>query len=141
MIIYAFYLPYVLYLMFFFCVAFSKNEWGAIGPALVNPIVKKMLRIDEVSQMWREGSSEFRVLEPSTFFLIPWSEWGRYFFPQSRVSDIELLRKFNKKNVIGAHVWNQLRSVFPLLKRSNVLYMKLARPSCPKILDDAPEQF
>ena len=79
-----------------------------------------------------------KVLHPSSFYLIPWSQWDRYFNSSTVAENVMML---NTNKPIGVHVWNKLSANKIVRKKSDVLYMQLARHSCPRIWDIAPDKF
>ena len=45
------------------------------------------------------------------------------------------------REVRGAHIWNSLSGGWKVKKESDQIYVQIARQSCPRIFEMAPEEF
>ena len=77
------------------------------------------------------------ILPYRTFFPIDYTQWDE-FFDQANLTK-ELLKW--GEDVIGAHIWNRVSAEKAILKKSNQLYVQIAKSSCPRIFHAAPEIF
>ncbi|KAI9552286.1 hypothetical protein GHT06_022650 [Daphnia sinensis] len=112
--------------------------WSHNGPDLVTRILQKWCQVYYISWMTPKRCHGFRILAPKSFYPVHYFHWRDYFYkrddtPQDKLSWDE--------SVVGAHVWNSLSSKWLVNKYSNQYYAQMARSSCPRIFDVAPEQF
>jgi lactosylceramide 4-alpha-galactosyltransferase len=93
---------------------FRWYVWSHNGPDLVTRMLQNWCQVYYISWMTPERCKGFRILPPKSFYPV---------------------------HYVGAHVWNSLSSEWVVNKNSNQYYAQMARLSCPRIFNVAPQQF
>jgi hypothetical protein len=112
--------------------------WSHNGPDLVTRILQEWCQVYYISWMTPERCKGFRILAPKSFYPVHYLRWRDYFYKRG---DKKEDRVNWDESIVGAHVWNSLSSQWVVNKNSNQYYTQIARSSCPRIINVAPEQF
>lgn len=99
-------------------------------------ILQRLCNVHDVSYMTSERCNGFQVLPRPSFFPIDVRSTKQYFNKRSVDEELQW-----DESVVAAHVYNQLTAHRTVYKNSNQLYVQLARSSCPRVLEAAPDQF
>lgn len=91
--------------------------------------------------MTPERCKGFHVLSPTSFYPLHYTKFKEYFTNRDNNNKAEVKSYKWDEFVLGAHVWNSLSGGWTVHKNSNQLYVEIARSSCPRIFDVAPEEF
>ena len=133
-----FYILNVILVNFMNIEKFRWYVWSHNGPDLITRILQQWCRTYYISWMTPHRCQGFRILPPTSFYPIHYFRWRNYFYKRgARKKD----RLHFDDHVIGAHVWNSLSSRYVVHKDSNQYYAQMARQSCPRIMEIAPDQF
>ena len=117
-----------------FAADYKWYVWSHNGPDLVTRVLQKWCDVYYISWMTPERCKGFRVLAPKSFYPVHYMNWRAYFYKRTDTIDWD-------ESVVGAHVWNSLSSKWTVDKSSNQYYTQMARSSCPRVFQVAPEQF
>ena len=117
--------------------------WDYNGPALVTRIMKKWCNVEHIGLMTPERCRGLQVLQPKSFFPVNVQTSIKFFESHHQsVADEGGNENFElDESVVGAHVWNKLTADLVVNKKSDQLYVHLARSSCPLIFEVAPNEF
>ena len=117
-----------------FAADYKWYVWSHNGPDLVTRVLQKWCDVYYISWMTPERCKGFRVLTPKSFYPVHYMNWRAYFYKRTDTIDWD-------ESVVGAHVWNSLSSKWVVDKSSNQYYTQMARSSCPRVFQVAPDQF
>lgn len=68
-----------------------------------------------------------------------YTRWKEYF--ERRGQDAQNEMDSWDESVIGTHIWNSLSGQWTVKKQSDQLYVHIAKTSCPRIFQAAPDEF
>ncbi|KAI9557890.1 hypothetical protein GHT06_014642 [Daphnia sinensis] len=119
-----------------FSIEYRWYIWAHNGPALLTRILRKLCNIYDIRLMAPSRCHGFQVLPTSSFFPIDVHSPKKYFRNQLAKDEFQW-----DESVVAAHVYNKLTAHMTIYKNSNQLYVQLARSSCPRVFDAAPNQF
>lgn len=112
--------------------------WAHNGPDLITRVLQDLCNDYDIAWMTPERCHGFRVLAPETFYPVHWMNWREYFYERDQNDDT--IGRW-AGHVTGAHVWNSKSSEYKVFKNSNQYYTQMARKSCPRTLQVAPDEF
>ncbi|CAO1350227.1 unnamed protein product [Diamesa hyperborea] len=108
---------------------FNGNNWGNNGPGVLTRVLRDICQTEEISLMNKAKCHGFSVLPVKDCYSIHWKEYPKFFEEQYLK---EAMVQLNDSLI--AHVWNKFTAKIPLLAKSKVAYIELAKEFCPKVI-------
>ncbi|KAI9552518.1 hypothetical protein GHT06_022884 [Daphnia sinensis] len=124
-----------------FAADYRWYSWAHNGPELITRVLQNWCNVYYISWMTLERCKGFHILPPTSFYPVHYKKWKEYFTNRDNNNKAEEKSYEWDEFVLGAHVWNSLSAGWKVHKNSNQLYVDIARSSCPRIFDVAPEEF
>lgn len=114
--------PFLLELMKTCAAQYQPDVWGVMGPTAVKATYEKFC------ESW--NCKGVRKLPKDLVFPINYSEWQKYFEPQSASSVLK-----RADSCLAAHLWNRLSSNRSVRTGDGCAYDILAQRHCPSVYD------
>ena len=116
--------------------------WAHNGPELITRVLQRWCNVYYISWMTPQRCRGFRVVSPRTFYPFHYTQWKSYFLLPPEPNMVQELESWrDDREVRGAHIWNSLSGGWKAKKESDQIYVQIARQSCPRIFEMAPEEF
>ncbi|KAH8377222.1 hypothetical protein KR093_004323 [Drosophila rubida] len=117
---------------------YSGNIWAYNGPKLFSRVMFEICGTKDINLMQNDPDrcQGIKVFDIDAFYKITWIERRGFFKPHLANATLRRL-----KDAYVTHLWNHIKTDWPIRVDSGAAYMQLAAKHCPKVLAATGKYF